>query len=125
MITSQCEGCVGISDDIVICGTTKEEHDACLLQFFKVAQNVGLALNSSKCVIKTNKITFFGRIYTDKGILPDPFKVEDIKNMKTPQDKEDLQRLLGMVTYVSCHLPNLSNQTKILRDLLKQETPFE
>ena len=32
-ILEQCDGCCGISDDIIILGTTEEEHDRTLLHF--------------------------------------------------------------------------------------------
>ena len=124
-ILDQCEGAVGISDDIVVCGETEAEHDRRLIDFMKVARKDGLVLNSSKCVVKTNHMTFFGRLYTDHGMFPDPEKVEDIVRMPTPQDKQDLQRFIGMVTFLSSHLPKLSDSTAILRDLLKENVPFE
>ncbi|XP_014675550.1 PREDICTED: uncharacterized protein LOC106815586 [Priapulus caudatus] len=52
-IIAQCEGVVGITDDIVVSGVTEEEHDRRLVAFLKVARKDGLVLNSSKCVGKT------------------------------------------------------------------------
>ncbi len=124
-IIEQCEGVVGISDDLVIYGDTEEQHDARVLNFFKVARKEGLMLNSEKCIIKTNRIAFFGRMYTDEGVFPDPKKVEDIISMPTPQDKQDLQRFLGMATFLSSHVPQFSSRTATLRDLLKGDTPFD
>ena len=37
-ILEQCDGCCGISDDIIIFGTTEEEHDCKLLHFLNVAR---------------------------------------------------------------------------------------
>ena len=124
-ITHQCEGVVGISDDLIVYGETEEEHDRRLLAFFKVAQQEGLMLNSKKCSIKSNQVNFFGRIYTDEGTFSDPKKVEDIANMPTPENKQDLQRFLGMATFLSNHVPKFSDHTKTLRDLLKSEVPFD
>ena len=59
-ITNQCKGCTGISDDIVIFGKSEAEHDQNLIEFLKVARKEGLMLNSSKCVVKTTQIAFFG-----------------------------------------------------------------
>lgn len=123
-IIEQCAGVEGISDDITVYGETEEEHDQRLRNFFKIARKEGIMLNSSKCVIKTNQINFFGRLYTDHGILPDPKKIEDITNRSTPADKQDLQRFIGMATFLSNHIPNFSTHTAILRDLLKAEVPF-
>jgi transposase InsO family protein len=124
-ITQQCKGCTGISDDIVIFGKSELEHDENLVNFLKVAHKEGLMLNSAKCMVKTTSIVFFGRLYTDHGVFPDPEKVEDILRMPTPQDKLDLQRFLGLATFLSDHLPNLSAHAAILRDLVRPETPYE
>lgn len=121
-IIDQCDGVVGITDDIEMCGETEEEHDKRLIGFLEIAQKDGLVLNSLKCLLKTNKITFFGHQYTDKGMFADPQKVEDIIKMPTPQDKQDL---LAIVTFLSSHLPKLSDSTAILHDLLKENIPFE
>lgn len=123
-IISRCEGCVGISDDIAIVGSSEEEHDRRLIAFLNVARDEGLMLNSAKCTIKSNRITFFGRVYSDKGVSPDPAKVEDIVNMPNPQDKQDIQRFMGMVTFLSTHIPNLSSHTAALRDLIKKDSVF-
>ena len=42
-----------------------------------------------------------------------------------PQDKEDLQRFLGMMTYLATFIPNFSEESQPLRDLLKKNIPFE
>ena len=51
--------------------------------------------------------------------------MEDITSMPTPQEKQELQRFLGMVTFLSNYVPNFSDHTAIIRDLLKVDTPFE
>nr|XP_039263214.1 uncharacterized protein K02A2.6-like [Styela clava] len=106
-IIEQCEGCVGISDDIVIHGSTEAEHDKRLAHFMEVARKEGLI------------------IYTDKGVFSDPKKVEDIIEMPTPRDKQELQKFMGMATFLACHLPNLSEKSAILRDLLKKDISFQ
>ncbi|XP_038046793.1 uncharacterized protein K02A2.6-like [Patiria miniata] len=123
-IVDQVPGCVCIADDIVVYGRTDEEHDANLRNLFEVAGREGLVFNSTKCRIKTKKISFFGSIYSDVGVQPDPGRVEDIHNLPTPQDKEDLQKFLGLITYVSAYIPNLADKAAILRDLLKKNIPF-
>ena len=123
-IISQSEGCIGISDDIIVHGSTEAEHDSRLKSFLETARKEGLTLNSQKCKIKQQEITFFGRKYTKDGIFPDPGKVEDILKMETPKDKQDLRTFLGMTTYLSDHIPKFSEKTATLRSLLKQDSVF-
>ena len=44
--------------------------------------------------------------------------------MKTPQTKEDVQRFIGFVTYLSKTCPKLSEETKPLREVLRKNTQF-
>ena len=123
-IIAQVPGCVGIADDIAVCGRTEAEHDHNLRQLMETAKREGLVFNSKKCQIKTDHIEFFGSIYTTTGIRPDPKKVEDVRHMPTPQDKDDLQRMLGLFTYLAPYIPNYADRSSILRDLLKKNVPF-
>ena len=52
----------------------------------------------------------------------DPDK--DIRDMPAPTDKTGVQRLLGMVQYLSKFLPNLSDMTKPLRELTQQDVEW-
>ena len=94
-------GCVGIADDVVVYGRDNTEHDKNLLRLMQVAKEEGLVFNSKKCVIKTSEIVFFGSVYGKDGIKPDPSKIEDIRKMPTPQDREDLQRFIGLMNYLA------------------------
>uniref|UniRef100_A0A8C9RGA8 Reverse transcriptase/retrotransposon-derived protein RNase H-like domain-containing protein n=1 Tax=Scleropages formosus TaxID=113540 RepID=A0A8C9RGA8_SCLFO len=76
-------------------------------------------------VHKGIRIAFFGNVYSEDGISPDPDKAKDIKNMPSPQDKEDLQCFLGLLTYMGSFIPNLSQKSASLCELLKKETPYD
>ena len=80
-ILARTTGCVGIADDVVVYGRDNAEHDKNLLRLMQVAREEGLVFNSKKCVIKTPEIVFFGSVYGQDGIRPDPNKVEDIHMM--------------------------------------------
>ena len=54
------------------------------------------------------------------GLKHDQRKVEAIQNMKTPANKTDLQRFLGMINYLARSIPDLSTRTMPLRKLVDQ-----
>ena len=54
----------------------------------------------------------------------DDEKIIAIKNMPSPKNKKDIQRFLGMVTFLNRFIYNLSEKTSILRELLKNENEF-
>ena len=123
-ILEKCSGTIGISDDVVVFGKDEKEHDNNLLSLMEAAKENGLVFNSTKCNIKTKSIKFFGGIYDEKGVHPDPQKVEDIKALKSPTNEAELQHVLGMVTYMAPFIPRLSEHTANLRDLLKKGNEY-
>ena len=123
-ILEKCNGACGIADDIVVHGLTEDEHDENLKRFMEVATQEGLTLNSSKCEIKRQEISFFGNIYTSNGMKPDPAKVQDLKQMSDPRDKTELQQFLGLMTYLSRFIKDFSSKTAVLRDLLHKDSEF-
>ena len=47
-----------------------------------------------------------------------------IQEMPTPKSKKDLERFLGMIQYIGCFIPSLSEITVPLRILLQNETEW-
>ena len=123
-ILDQVDGALGIADDVAVYAKNEEEHDRILHKLMQVAEENGLVFNSKKCLIKQKQINFFGTIYADNGIHPDPKKVDDLRNMPTPRNKKELQEFLGFITYMAPFIPNLSSQSACLRDLLKNDVSF-
>ena len=105
-------------------GATEEEHDERLKAVMEVAESSGLVFNSEKCTIKQSSISFFGNIYSAAGVSPDPPKVKYTLEITVSQDKEDLQRSLGLMTYIGYFISNLSKLAAALRDLLEKDGPF-
>ena len=70
-------------------------------------------------------LQFFGNLYTPEGVKPDPKTVDAIKQMQPPINKQQLSSFLGMVTYLSQYMPNISSLTADLRGLLKKDALFQ
>ena len=51
-ILEQCPGVIGIHDDVIIYGYTREDHDANLINFLNVCQMEGLCLSSKKLELR-------------------------------------------------------------------------
>ena len=108
-------------DDIIVWGQNKEEHDRSLQQVLQAAQEVNLKLNRDKCKFGVTQLTFLG----DLLIKPDPTKVSAINNMRKPECKQDVQRFLGMVTYLAKWIPELSDKSAPLRQLLDEKIMWQ
>ena len=123
-ILEQCDGVIGIADDIIVFGNSEQSHNRNLHRLMTVAAKTGLMFNSSKCTIKDPHVLFFGMIYDVNGVHPDPSKVKAIKAMPSPTDPIKLREFLGMVTYLSPFIPNLSSHTADLRVLLQKDIDY-
>jgi len=112
------EGVEVVVDDLLIWGESDEEHDSRLIQVLERARHRNLRLNKSKCQLKKDAITYVGHVLSKDGLKPDPNKTEAIANMPCPKNKEELQRFLGMLTYLGKFIPNLSHVASPLRALI-------
>ena len=115
-------GVIAIADDIVVFGKTEPEHDKHLDDVMKRTQHVGLCLNPDKCVVKSDRIKFFGNYLSSNGLEPDPDKIAAIVDISPPTDTLELQTFLGMANYLSRYTANLATKTAVLRDLTKKES---
>ena len=70
-------------------------------------------------------LQLIGNLYTPEGVKADAKKVEAIKQMQPPTCKQQLCSFLGMVTYLSQYMPNISSLTSDLRGLLRKDTLFQ
>ena len=65
-----------------------------------------------------------GVTLTDKGVKPDSQKQDSIQAMPALTNKEEVRRLLGVVTYLSRFSEALSTKSAPLRTLLKNDVAF-
>lgn len=113
-----------ISDDILIGGRTKEEHDENLKKCFQILAENNLTVNAEKCKIGVKEISFYGHTISADGIHPSTDKVEAIKAFPAPKCQKDIHSFLGMINYLTRFIPNLASETAKLRKLLRKDIPW-
>ena len=119
-IFEDTEGVEVVVDDILVWGVDEKQHDMRLEKVLQHARSRNLKLNKEKSQIKRQEISYLGHILSKKGVKPDPQKIKAITDMETPTHKEELQRFLGMVTYLSKFIPRFSEISAPLRILLQK-----
>ena len=105
-------------------GKNKKEHDIRLAEILKLAKINNVKFNLEKCKFGQNKIEYMSHVITDKGMYPNENKIRAIRELQQPVDKKGVQRLLGMLTYVSKFVKGFSDKTTPLRNLLKDNVVF-
>ena len=111
-----------IVDDILVSGSTREDHDERLRAALTAARRNGVKFNPKKIEKCSSEVKFFGELITKDGLKLDPSKVAAVGNMMSPQNKKELESPLGMFTYLAQYSPHLLEKTAILRELVKKDT---
>ena len=113
-----------IADDILVAARTREEHDVAVNRVIQRCRDSGFRLNPKKARILLDQINFFGHTLTKEGLKPDAKKIQGIKRLAVPRNKQELQSLLGMFNYLGKFVPNLAAKTQDLRALVKKNAEF-
>lgn len=76
-------------DDIIICSVSQENHLIDLKPVFEAKNKANLKIKFDNCQFFSEKIKYLGFLVSNEGFLPDPGKIEVIKNLKTPKNKKN------------------------------------
>ena len=114
-----------ISDDILVCGKTKREHDQALENCLRLLCENGLTINTDKCEFAKEEIEFFGFIISKDGVKPTMNKIEAILNYPTPQNVKELRSFLGLINYLNRFIPDLATECDLLRKLTRQKSVWQ
>ena len=118
------QGVLAIADNIIVFGNTQAEHDANLRRLLTRCQEFGLKLNPEKCKINQPEVRFYGVICSSEGVKPNPRKVSALQEISAPTNSQELLSFLGLATYMSPFIKNLSSLAAPLRELTKKDSTF-
>lgn len=82
MIFEHIPGVETVMDDIIVCGSTREEHNERLRQVLDKTREVNLKLNTDKCEFEVKTLTFVGYVVSEEGVKPDPRKSQQSTTWK-------------------------------------------
>ena len=119
------EGVTGIADDMVIAGRDEMEHNRNFLAFIEKCMENNLILNSEKILFKQTQVSFYGHCWSKHGISPDPKKIQALKHMEFPLDKETMRSFLGMINYLIRYSALSPHLTAPLSALTHQATDYK
>lgn len=115
------EGVEVVMDDILVRGETTEQHDKRVEAVMKRLRQQNVKQNREKCHLRQSEVKYLGHVLSEGGLKIDPTKVEAVKAMYKPTNKKEMQRYLGMVTYLGKFVPSLSQTTAPLRQLIEKD----
>ena len=119
-----------VADDIIIYGegdtieAATIDHDRKLKAFLDRCRERNIKINKDKFMLKVTEMPYIGHLLTSEGVKPDPEKMAAIVKMEKPTDVKGVQRLLGMINYLTKFLENLSDICEPIRQLTHKDNAF-
>ena len=83
-----------------------------------------LTLNWEKIQFKQTQESFYGHIWSENGISPDPKKIQALKH-EFPPDKETMRSFLGMINYLNRYSALSAHLAAPLSSLTHQATDYK
>ncbi|KAK3105801.1 hypothetical protein FSP39_006028 [Pinctada imbricata] len=117
-------GARNISDDILVYGKNRKEHDIALRRVLERLTEHGMTLNGEKCEFRQESVTFFGVVFSGNGISPDPKKVKAVNDFEKPQNVKELKSFLGMTNYCSRFIADYTKICDPLRKLTRKDVDW-
>ncbi|GFO48547.1 Pol polyprotein [Plakobranchus ocellatus] len=108
-------------DDILIYSKNKKELEKHLEETMKKLDAAGIKLNASKCVYRQTATDSLGFKINKDGVKPCDEKVKAILALPEPTNITELRRMLGMVNYLGRYIPNISDITHPMSELLEKD----
>ena len=108
-------------DDILISGTTAEDHPNNLQQLLKRLNDKGLRCRIEKCDFAEDTVTYLGHTISRNGIAKSP-KANAVTKMPVPSNVTQLRSFLGLVQFYNKSLPDLSTISGPLYHLTEKNT---
>jgi len=108
-----------------VTGSSEEAHLKALDEVLSRLDRAGLRVKRSKCEFLRPSVTYLGHRIDADGLHPLPDRVRAIKDAPTPKSVTELKSYLGMLTYYSKFLPNLSLTLHPLYLLLRKDVKWK
>ena len=77
-------------DDILITGTSKEDHLRNLEAVLSRLQEYGIRVNASKCRFLQNSVEYLGHVIDSEGLHTSTKKIKAIQEAPTPRNQQEL-----------------------------------
>jgi hypothetical protein len=115
------EGVFNVSDDIIVYGKSKSEHDERLHQLLERLNDSGMTANEEKCSFGKESINFYGVNFSANGMAPSTERIKSLSEAKRPESNTEVRSFLATANYSARFIKNFSSITQPLRDLSNEK----
>jgi hypothetical protein len=112
-------------DDILIYSKSEEEHAHHLRVILQRLHDHQLYAKFSKYAFWLKEVPFLGHVIFAEGIAVDPSKVQEVLDWKSTKSVTQICSFLGLAGYYHRFIPNFSEITKPMTQLLEKKAKFK
>ncbi|XP_011685490.1 PREDICTED: uncharacterized protein K02A2.6-like [Wasmannia auropunctata] len=121
---SGLDGVYAYIDNVVVMGSTRQEHDSCLRKTLHRLEEIGWKLKPEKCRLALREIKYLGAIINGSGISADPEATRAVAKLPKTSCVAEVQSFLGMINHYGKFIPHLHQIKKPLEDLTRKNQPW-
>ena len=125
MILQGIDGVICYIDDILVTGSTDEQHLERLEKVLQRLKDYGLGVKKTKCDFCQPLVEYLGHQVDADGLHTLPSKVAAIVQAPEPENEQQLRSFLGLLNYYSKFIPNLATILHPLNHLLRKEVHWK
>ena len=122
-IIRDLDGCEAYIDDVVILGSTREEHLSRVDELFCRLRSANPTVNLVKSELGHAYVTYLGHIVGQGQVRPVTAKVDAIINYPAPITRRQMMRFLGMTRYYRKFCKDFATLCEPLTNLLRKNFP--
>ncbi|XP_038162776.1 uncharacterized protein LOC119797673 [Cyprinodon tularosa] len=105
-------------DDIIVYSPDFDTHLQHLEEVFMCLWKHGLKLRPDKCNLFQKEVRFLGHVVNQRGVMPDPEKVEAVTEWAAPKSVKEVRAFLGLAGYYRRFIQGFSKIARPLHSLL-------
>ena len=121
-VISGIEGVKAYQDDLIVFGSTTDEHYRRLTTLLRRLNDRNVRINPKKSVFAVSKLRFLGYCVDGQGIRPDTERIKAVEKAPKPTSSKELQSFLGFASYYAKFVPHFATLAKPLFEMLQMET---
>ena len=111
-------------DDTIMQSQRKNEMFTVINEYHTLLRKAGLKAAPDKIFFYLKKGKFFGHVISPEAIQPIAKRVKDLKNLKSPESKRDVMKVLACLGSYGCYIKDLHVDSQPFYNLIIDSTPF-
>src|SRR5438045_9624737 len=106
-------------DDVIIFSKTLQAHCQHLDAVLQCLGDAGLRLKPKKCVFAARQVIYLGHLISEKGIQPDPGRVDQLAIYQRPTSIKELRSFLGFASYYRRFIQDFAGRADDLYSMIR------